>query len=38
MAAMLLLIISSDRTKVGHLTVIQAEFADCLPGKDPSAL
>jgi hypothetical protein len=38
MAAMLLLIISSDRTKVGHLTVVQADFADCLPGRDLGAL
>lgn len=34
MTAMLLQIISSDRTKVGHLAVIQNEFADCLPGRD----
>jgi len=38
MAAMLLLIISSDRSRVGQLTVIQSKFNDCLPDKYESDL
>jgi hypothetical protein len=33
MAAMVLLMISSDRSRIGQLTVIQSEFADCLPDR-----
>jgi hypothetical protein len=38
MVAMTLLMISSDRTKVGLLSKVQMEFNDCLPEPHPSAL